>query len=202
MSNQPKPHPSGLPISTRTKAEIFSAAVYDKRLSAGSFRDWHYFLDHANGKSQCWPSRRTMAKDLGANKDALQRQVVDLVTHGYLTHPRPEPGKYLVYTVLDGEGKVFPKAGPVTVPGTGNTFKRPRKRERSVPGTGINPFPEPGTEVRNSTKEGGNRSSFLSDPLPGADAPFPAFAKASGEAPAPYPNQNTNTPPFLKKGLD
>lgn len=43
-----------------------------------------YLRDRANAQSQCYPSVRTIGKELGLSRSTVKRALVDLVNAGYL----------------------------------------------------------------------------------------------------------------------
>lgn len=130
MSNEP-----------RSRAQSFDALSQDKRLSHGAVRVWHRLYHHRNAKTGlCCPSYKTLAEEIGANKDSIANYAKELESAGWLEwektarrpkrgKPRP-PGTEHRYTLLDGLGNILeltPKQGSVPRPlGRGRTDRKNR----------------------------------------------------------------------------
>jgi hypothetical protein len=137
----------------RSRAEVFKALIYDRRLSLGAFKTWHLLRDYTNPRTgQCFPGRRRLATDLGSNFNSIQRWIGELTDAGWLTSTAKGSGFSMSYTLLDGQGQPLPKTATPTVAENGNTHHRCRKRQRSVAGSGIAALPKAVTKVMGTHK--------------------------------------------------
>jgi hypothetical protein len=89
---------------------------------------------------------------LGSNTETIAKWIEELVTAGWLSTTSRGSGFSLSYKLLDGTGQPFQKAGTPTVPESGYTPNRTRKRVRSVPESGYGAYQKAGTEPKRTLK--------------------------------------------------
>jgi biotin operon repressor len=55
-------------------------------------------MTHKGKNSYCWPSHRTLCKELGRNRDSIRKYIKELIFHGYLVTKSQGIGRSLLYT--------------------------------------------------------------------------------------------------------
>lgn len=103
--------------------KTYSLILYDKRISNGAFRLWHYLRDRLGNNACAWPSTRTIAADLNCGKGSVSVWIEELVNAGYLTvkrgNERATSRYYLVAMGVPENGRCVPPNGRcVPVAGT------------------------------------------------------------------------------------
>jgi hypothetical protein len=76
-----------LQLTTRLRPvnpKIYGDIVLDQRISAGAYRLWGYLAFRAGEKGFCWPSIRTILRELRCHHGSLKEWFEQLKTSGYL----------------------------------------------------------------------------------------------------------------------
>lgn len=63
---------------------LFTQLVFDKKISTGAFRLWHYFLNRQGRNECCWPSLQLICSDIGCSKNSLSGWIHELESRGYI----------------------------------------------------------------------------------------------------------------------
>lgn len=62
----------------------FYAAIYSAELPHRAVSVYMYLRDRADGQGRCWPSIRTIGRELGLSRSTVKRAIEDLVGSGFL----------------------------------------------------------------------------------------------------------------------
>ena len=63
----------------------FFGSIYSADLPHRAVAVYMYLRDRADAQGSCWPSIRTIGKELGLSRSTVKRALTDLVENGYLT---------------------------------------------------------------------------------------------------------------------
>jgi hypothetical protein len=90
-------------VNERETSAVYRRLIHDTRISHGAFRLWHYLRDRKNQAGKCFPSQRTIAKELGCKTSSLPGWTSELREAGYVSTVSSGQNHHLVYTVLYGD---------------------------------------------------------------------------------------------------
>ena len=80
-------------------------SIHSDDLPSRAVAVYMYLVHRTNSDGQCWPSERTIARDLSMSKSTVKRALNDLKRSGYLTveqrHRKSGANSTLLYTVKD-----------------------------------------------------------------------------------------------------
>ena len=80
-------------------------SIYSDDLPSRAVAVYMYLVHRTNSDGQCWPSERTIARDLSMSKSTVKRALNDLKRNGYITveqrHRKSGANSTLLYTVKD-----------------------------------------------------------------------------------------------------
>ena len=80
-------------------------SIYSDDLPSRAVAVYMDLVHRTNSDGQCWPSERTIARDLSISKSTVKRALNDLKRSGYLTveqrHRKSGANSTLLYTVKD-----------------------------------------------------------------------------------------------------
>ena len=62
----------------------FFGSIYSAELPHRAVSVYMYLRDKADAKGSCWPSIRTIGRELGLSRSTVKRAINDLVESGYL----------------------------------------------------------------------------------------------------------------------
>ncbi len=63
----------------------FFGSIYSANLPHRAVSVYMYLRDRADDKGCCWPSIRTIGRELGLSRSTVQRALKDLMASGFLT---------------------------------------------------------------------------------------------------------------------
>lgn len=88
--------------------------IRDMRLDDRAFRLWCLLDRYAGAKDAAFPSRRTLAEDLGCSRESIDRSLKRLVDAGWLAKELREAGGTNLYTLLESSSSQVTPAPLVT----------------------------------------------------------------------------------------
>jgi hypothetical protein len=73
-----------LVIRLKISPKLYSKIIRDERISHGAFRAWHLFRDMTGKNECCWPSLKTICRELHCGRAALLGWIKELKSAGYI----------------------------------------------------------------------------------------------------------------------
>lgn len=115
--------------------KVWSAVIYDKRLSHSAVRVYAALAAHANYKTgTAFPGMRTLAKRVGMSTSTVNAAIRQLEKCGHVAVQRRPGAKYgrgsNLYTGLDGPGRRLTLVTPENVVEIGQSKPEPRRGNR------------------------------------------------------------------------